>query len=253
MHEVKLNNLVYRTEGKLARLTLNRPEALNAFSVELVAELDAVSQLIDDDREIRVVAITGAGRAFSAGIDLKALSRGEIDHAYLVQWERFLHRLETMEKVVVCLCHGYFIGGGLQLALACDIRVMSDDAVLGLPASAEGVPPGMAPWRLPRYIGLGRTLRLAILGEQIDAEEALRIGLADHVVPAGRFAEHAAALVERYKRVPQAAAQATKELARSSFDTDFTTAYARSRELVQQCLDTADAADARAAWLRRHK
>jgi len=96
MHEVKLNNLVYRTEGKLARLTLNRPEALNAFSVELVAELDAVSQLIDDDREIRVVAITGAGRAFSAGIDLKALSRGEIDHAYLVQWERFLHRLEAV-------------------------------------------------------------------------------------------------------------------------------------------------------------
>jgi enoyl-CoA hydratase/carnithine racemase len=130
---------------------------------------------------------------------------------------------------------------------------MSDDALLGLPASAEGVPPGMAPWRLPRYIGLGRTLRLAILGEQIDAEEALRIGLADHVVPADRFAEHAAALVERYKRVPQAAARATKELARSSFDTDFTTAYARSRELVQQCLDTADVADARAAWLRRHQ
>ena len=127
------------------------------------------------------------------------------------------------------------------------------DALLGLPASAEGVPPGMAPWRLPRYIGLGRTLRLAILGEQIDATEALRIGLADHVVPAGRFAEHAAAVVERYQRVPQAAARATKELARSSFDTDFATAYARSRELVQQCLDTADVADAQAAWLRRHQ
>ena len=114
MHDLRLNQLTYRTEGKLCRVVLNRPESLNAFSVELVAELDAVSQVVEDDRSIRVVAITGSGRAFSAGIDLKALSRGEIDHAYLVQWERFLHRLETMDKIVVCLCHGYFIGVGGQ-------------------------------------------------------------------------------------------------------------------------------------------
>ena len=167
--------------------------------------------------------------------------------------EQAFAALERLDRLVIAQIHGYCLGGGLQLALACDIRIVSDDALLGLPASAEGVPPGMAPWRLPRYIGLGRTLRLAILGEQIDATEALRIGLADHVVPAGRFAGHAAALAERYQRVPQAAARAAKELARSSFDTGFTTAYARSRELVQQCLDTADVADAQAAWPRRRE
>src|SRR3982751_772798 len=182
MHDLKLNQLIYRAEGKLARVVLNRPEALNAFSLELVAELDAISQLIEDDREIRVVAFTGAGRAFSAGIDLKALSRGEIDDAYLVQWERFLHRLETMDKVVVCLCHGYFIGGGLQLALACDIRVVAKGAKTGIPAVKEGLIPSLGPWRLARFVGIGRARKLTLLGNLIDAVEADRIGLVDHLV-----------------------------------------------------------------------
>ena len=95
------------------------------------------------------------------------------------------------------------------------------------------------------------TSALAISGDRIGAHEALHIGLIDHVLPADDFAEQASAMVERYLRVPQAAARATKELARSSFDTDFATAYARSRELVQQCLDASDAGRARTAWTRR--
>jgi enoyl-CoA hydratase len=133
----------------------------------------------------------------------------------------------------------------------CDIRILGEDAVLGLPAALEGLPPGMAPWRLPRFVGLGRAMRLAISGDRVDAGEALALGLADHVVPTDRFAERAAAVVERYRAVPQAAARATKELARSAFDVGFDATYARSRELVERCLADPDAAGPRAAWARR--
>jgi hypothetical protein len=119
----------FTVAGKVARMTLNRPHALNSMPHEMVLEMDEIAAQIAADPAIRVVTVTGAGRAFSAGIDLKALSRGEIGHDYLAPWERFLHRLETMDKLVLCLLHGYFIGGGLQLALACDIRVATPPAM----------------------------------------------------------------------------------------------------------------------------
>src|SRR6201994_4690046 len=218
-------SVILRRHEDVAEIVLHRPDKLNAMNMTWINDLLEIVSAIARDKP-GLVVIRGEGRAFCAGLDLDMFAAEGMPSAFYQRQEQAFAALERLDRLVIAQIHGYCLGGGLQLALACDIRVMSDDALLGLPASAKGVPPGMAPWRLPRYIGLGRTLRLGILGEQIDAEEALRN--------------------------PPAAAQATKELARSSFDTDFTTAYARSRELVRQCLETADAADARAAWLRRH-
>ena len=169
------------------------------------------------------------------------------DGFYALQEEAFVG-LERLDRLVVAQIHGYCLGGGLQLALACDIRILAEDAVLGLPAAAEGLPPGMATWRLPRYVGLGRAMRLSVGGERVGAGEALAIGLADHVLPVAGFADAAAGLVAHYLAVPQGAARATKELVRSAFDTDFATAHARSRALVAECLAGPDVAAARAAW-----
>ena len=253
MHDLKLNQLIYRTEGKLARITLNRPEALNAFSLELVAELDAISQLVEDDRDIRVVAITGAGRAFSAGIDLKALSRGEIDHAYLVQWERFLHRLETMDKVVVCLCHGYFIGGGLQLALACDIRVAASGAKTGIPAVKEGLIPSLGPWRLARFIGIGRARKLTLLGNLIDAEEAHRIGLVDHLVAATSALDEFEAILQEYVACTGAASLASKQLMRRAFAPQFEEVHDHYLELQHEVMASDDLKEAQAAFRQKRE
>jgi enoyl-CoA hydratase len=248
MHDLKLNQLIYRSEGKLARVTLNRPEALNAFSLELVAELDAISQLIEDDREVRVVAITGAGRAFSAGIDLKALSRGEIDEAYLVQWERFLHRLETMDKIVICLCHGYFIGGGLQLALACDIRVVARGAKTGIPAVKEGLIPSLGPWRLARFVGIGRARKLTLLGNLIDADEADRIGLVDHLVAESSPADEFEKILQEYVACTGAASLGSKQLLRRSFDPGFENVRDHYLELQRKVMDSDDLKEAQAAF-----
>lgn len=253
MHDLKLNKVIYKTEGKLARIVMNRPEALNAFSPELVAELDAVSQLVENDRDVRVVAISGEGRAFSAGIDLKALSRGEIDYPYLVQWERFLHRLETMDKVVVCLLHGYWIGGGMQLPLACDIRVATPSAVTGIPAALEGLIPSLGPWRLARFVGAGRARKLTLLGNRINSKEAGEMGLVDHFVSDENPKEEFEQVLKQYIATTGTAALASKQLMRRSFDPGFTDAFKYYLELQKKVMESDDLKEAQRAFIENRE
>ncbi len=227
--------VLLQRHGEIGEILLNRPERLNAMDLAWVTDLAAaVDALAADPPEI--VVVRGAGRAFCSGMDLGMLAREGMPEDYYPRQEQAFVGLERLDRLVVAQIHGYCLGGGLQLALACDLRIVSEDAVLGLPAAREGLPPGMAPWRLARYVGLGRTMRLAVSGDPIDATEAMAIGLADHVVPTEGFAEQAAALVARYLAVPRVAARATKELTRGAFDTNFDAAHARSRVLVADCL-----------------
>src|SRR5687767_7295234 len=225
MAKVQFESMLYESEGKLARVALNRPQALNSMPPAMVREMDEIAQQLAADPTVRVVALTGAGRAFSAGIDLKALGRGEIDDDYLVTWERMLDRLESMDKIVICLLHGYFIGGGLQLALACDIRVATRSAQCGLPAVKEGLMPGMGPWRLARHIGLGRAKQLALKGNLIDGAEAYRIGLVDHLVSEDNAAQEFDTLISEYLDCASEAARASKRYLNRVFDLGFEAAF----------------------------
>lgn len=238
----------FTVSGKVARMTLNRPEALNSMPHAMVLEMDAVAAAIEADPAVRVVAVTGAGRAFSAGIDLKALSKGEIGEGYLEPWERFLHRLETMDKLVLCLLHGYFIGGGLQLALACDIRIATPSAKCGLPAVKEGLIPSMGPWRLARQIGLGRAKQLCLLGNLIDGAEAHRIGLVDHLVPEDRAEAEFERLLGQYLTSAGEAGRATKRYLNQSFDLGFGESFSLYMRLQKEVFAGADFAEAKAAF-----
>lgn len=244
----KYKSMLVKIEGKLARVTLNRPQALNAMPHDMVLEMDEIAASLAQDRSVRVVAFTGAGRAFSAGIDLKALAKGEIGEDYLEPWERFLHRLETMDKIVLCLLHGYFIGGGLQLALACDIRVATPSAKCGLPAVKEGLIPSMGPWRLARHIGLGRAKQLCLLGNLIDGAEAHRIGLVDHLVSEDRAETEFERLVGEYLSSASEAGRATKRYLNASTDLGFDDAFALYMDLQRKVFAGADFAEAKAAF-----
>ena len=143
-------------------------------------------------------------RAFSTGIDLKDLAAGDLDQSYFDIWDRALRVFETMDKLVLCLIHGYALGGGLQLALASDIRVCTPSAKLGLPAIKEGLIPGLGTFRLARYIGLGRAKQLIIRGNMIDGAEAERIGLVDHLVGEDTYESEFAVWVEEYAKTNSA-------------------------------------------------
>ena len=202
--------MTYESDGDVIRLTLNRPRSLNAVDYRGTVDLLRAAQAIHDDPRARVAIIRGAGRAFCAGIDLKELAAGQTPSAYFVNWDRALRLLERADKLVLCAMHGYALGGGLQLPLACDIRIAAKDCVMGLPAAKEGFIPGLGTFRLPRYIGLGRAKRMALSGENIDGEEAHRIGLVDYLVEAASFDEQVEELVQHYRSISSEGARQTK-------------------------------------------
>src|ERR1700752_3652477 len=147
---MNLETMHFEKDGRSGRLTLNRPQLLNAMNYQGSLDMNRIAELIRDDSELRLVLIRGAGRAFCTGIDLKQLEAGETPHEYYEKWDRALRILEQAEKILICAMQGYALGGGLQLALACDIRVSTEDCQLRLPATKEGIIPGLGTFRLPR-------------------------------------------------------------------------------------------------------
>ena len=237
--------------GPLARITLNRPERLNAMNLAWVTRLEEAAGAVAAAPGVRVVVIRGAGRAFCAGLDLEMMGREGMPAGFYETQERAFRALELMDAIVVAGIHGHCLGGGVQLAIACDIRVCSADARLGLPAVNEGLFPGMAPFRLPRLIGLGPARRLILSGETIGADEALGIGLVDYVVPADGFEAGVEEVAQRYLAAPGAASAASKRLLRRAFEADFDTVLGESLPLLRECLRAPEVEAAREAWSRR--
>ncbi len=186
---MSFRNLLYQVEGGLARLTVNRPDKLNALNRETVMEIDAALAEFEKDAAAGALILTGAGpKAFVAGADIGELAeqtpRGGAD--YSLYGQRVLSRLERSSKATIAAINGFALGGGLELALACHLRVASEGASLGLPEVTLGIIPGFGgTQRLPRLIGRGRALELILTGDRIDAREAHRIGLVNRVVGAG--------------------------------------------------------------------
>ena len=245
--------MVLDIAGRRATVALNRPEKLNALNLELVASLEEVAQQVSADRSVDIVVVRGRGRSFCAGLDLDMFAAEGMSPEFYRRQEAGFRLLETMDKTVIAAIRGHCLGGGVQLAAACDIRVASGDSVLGLPAVDEGLFPGMAPYRLPRLIGKGRAASLILSGEKISAEEAYRIGLVDHVVDAAKFDEQLGDVVDAYARAPRQAAVASKQLMASSYDAPFEAALRESEALLDECVHSPDVARARAAWAHRPK
>jgi enoyl-CoA hydratase len=239
--------MTVRRTASVAEIVLDRPGKLNAMNMDWVRDLEAaVAELAVEPP--RVVVISGNGRAFCSGIDLDMTAEQGMPPDFFPLQEKAFTALERLPAIVIAQIHGYCLGGGLQLALACDIRIASQDTLLGLPAALEGLPPGVATWRLPRFVGMGRALRLALSGTRVTASEALDMGLVDYVVSDQAAAR---AIVDQYVQVPHEAAVGIKEITRSAFELDFDTAFERTRTIVAQCLKSPDTIAAQQAWSQR--
>ena len=207
-----------KIEGPLAYITLDRPEVLNAMNLAWPQELLSITKALAHNKEVRVVVISGAGRAFCSGIDLKALSGRGIPLKWFRETERAFRSVEELKQFVICAAHRYCIGGGLQLALASDLRIVTDNTEFALTAVKECLIPGMGTFRLARYAGLGRAKRIALSGEYINAQEALAMGLVDHVVPEADFDRTVKELTQRYLKIASEGQRQTKHLLNLAFD-----------------------------------
>ena len=179
--------VIYETKDGIARLTINRPEKLNALDRQTMRDIDGAVSTAGQDPAIGVLVLTGAGdKAFVAGADIAELaSQTPVEGAaYARLGQAVLSRLERLGKPSIAAINGYALGGGLELAMACTLRVASESARLGQPEVALGIIPGYGgTQRLARLVGAGRALDLILTGEPIDAREAHRIGLVNRVVP----------------------------------------------------------------------
>jgi enoyl-CoA hydratase/carnithine racemase len=234
------------TDSAVAYITLNRPDRLNAMDMAWIEGLNAAVDTVAQSPRVRVVVVRGAGRSFCAGLDLDMLEASGMPPGFYEGQERAFRGLELLDAVTIAAIHGYCLGGGVQLAVACDIRVCSTDAVLGLTAIGKGLFPGMAPFRLPRLVGLGTAARLILSGETIDASEALRLHLADYVVPAERFEPGVLRVVDTYLAAGHTAVIAAKQLLRQADANAWETAFSSSLPLLQACLASPELARTRA-------
>ena len=194
-------NLLVEHRDGIAIVTINRPDKLNALNDRTVDELGEAFTAIGADASIRGVILTGTGeKAFVAGADIAELStQSPVDgKERSIRGQKVLDRIEDLGKPVIAAVNGFALGGGMELALACHLRVASEKAKFGLPEVKLGIIPGYGGTvRLPRIVGRGRALELILTGEMIDAAEAHRIGLANRVVPAGTTLAEARALMTK--------------------------------------------------------
>lgn len=186
-------------DGPTAVLTLDRPAKLNALNRELLADLDAALDRIEREPDVRVVVLRGSGRAFSVGLDLTMVAAEGVATDFFELQERVYRRVEALPAVTIALLHGYCLGGGIQLALTADVRICRADTKLGMPSVADGMFPGLMPYRLARTAGSRAAVRMMLAGGDLTAEDAYRAGLVDHLVPDDAAAE---SLIAPYRSAP---------------------------------------------------
>ena len=227
-------------DGPVARITLNRPEVLNAGDPRWVADLRAVVAAIAARTDLRVAVIGGAGRAFCTGVDLKALAAGAMTLDHFVAWEDAMTAIERLPLPFIAAINGHCLGGGLQLALVCDYRLAAAEATIGLPAVKECLIPSMALYRLPRLIGDARARELVLTGEPISAARAEQYGLVHRVVPGLDFARAVEECVERFLRLPATSVAWSKRLMARAFDLEFDQFRREMEAGLRECLDSAE-------------
>ncbi|HIU24985.1 MAG TPA: enoyl-CoA hydratase/isomerase family protein [Candidatus Copromorpha excrementigallinarum] len=178
-------NLKYEVKDGIAYVTVNRPKSLNALSKEVLSELDEALDKINEDPEVKIAILTGEGRAFVAGADISQMVNltGIEGQEMMKQGARVMNHIEDIDKPVIAAVNGFALGGGCELAMACDIRIASEKAKFGQPEVNLGIIPGFGgTQRLPRLVGKGMGKYLIMTAEYIDAQEAYRIGLVEKVV-----------------------------------------------------------------------
>jgi enoyl-CoA hydratase len=248
-------NLLFRSEDGVGIVTIHRPKALNALNAATIHELDRMFDELGSDDSIKVIIITGSGeKSFVAGADIT-----EMQHMSAVEgrnWGKLAQavfsKIENIPKPVIAAVNGYALGGGCELAMACDIRIASEKAKFGQPEVSLGIPPGFGgTQRLARLVGKGRAKELLFTGDMIDAAEAYRIGLVNKVTAPDELFNTAKAMAQKIMSRAPIAVQVCKAAVNEGLDVDLKSGIAYEAEVFGLCFATRDQKEGMTAFVEK--
>lgn len=254
---MKYNNLSVVLKDGIATLTIDRPKAMNALNSETMLELEACLTKLEDEPDFRVLIITGGGdKAFVAGADIAemaAMTAAE-GRQFSLDAVRIFDKMEQMQQPIIAAVNGFALGGGFELAMACDIRIAADNAKFGHPECGLGILPGYGgTQRLPRVIGRARAMEMIFTGDLINADEALRMGIVNHVVPQGELLAYCAAMASRMLKNAPLSVGMAKQAIYTGLDMDLDSALKLEACLFGLAFSTADKAEGMGAFLEKRK
>lgn len=243
-----------RNKNRVSLLTIHRPEKLNALNSAVLNELDQLFQMLRNDEKTGAIIITGAGdKAFVAGADIKELSSltKEQGEHLSAAGQAIFDQIESFSKPVIALINGYALGGGAELAMACHVRIATDNALIGLPEVSLGLIPGYGgTQRLPNLVGKSKAMEMILTGQPVKADEALRMGLVNHVESATDALENTIKLAEKMLRNGPLALEKAIEAINSVYSNN---RYTKEATLFGQLCDTNDFKEGTNAFLEKRK
>src|SRR2546423_2040385 len=248
--------ILVKRRGSVAIITINRPEKRNALNIQTRAEGAAVLDELRDDDSVRVVIFTGAGdKAFIAGADIAEFAgRTALAQRAVMVGRSLFNAFDTFPKPIIAMVNGYCLGGGCEVALACDIRIASETASFGQPEINLGIMPGGGgTQRLTRLVGEGKAMEMILSGEIISAQEAFRLGLANQVVPADHLEAKTMEIANRIAEKSPIAVRLAKEAVKVASRSNLDEGLRREVDLFALCFATEDKDEGVAAFLEKRK
>ncbi|MGD9570119.1 MAG: enoyl-CoA hydratase-related protein [Sedimentibacter sp.] len=250
------NNLLINYEESIAILTFNRPDCLNALNTAVLEELNQAMEMLEKDESINVIIITGNGKAFVAGADISEMKDKTVSEAKAFSnlGSKLFRKIELMNKPVIAAVNGYALGGGCELAMACDIIIASENAKFGQPEVGLGIIPGYSgTQRLPRLVGVKKAKELIFTAETINAVEAEKIGLLNKVVLSDQLIEVSLELARRIVSKGQTAVKYAKNAINCGIEVDIDTGISIEENFFALCFDTNDQKEGMSAFLEKRK
>lgn len=254
---MEFENIILEKKEETGILTINRPSVLNTLNTKTLLEIEEALIKLEKDDKVKVVIITGSGeKAFCAGADLKELKEKNALEAkeYSHLGHRVLNKIENMEKPVIAAINGYALGGGCELAMACDLRLANQKAKIGLPEENLGIFPGFGgTQRLPRLVGLSKAKEMIFTGEMIESKTAEALCLVNKVVKDAYLMKEAEELAKKISSKGPIAIKSAKALINKSFDVDLKTGLDLEIETFAVCFTTEDHIEGINAFLEKRK
>jgi enoyl-CoA hydratase len=249
------HNILVERRGAVGIITLNRPQALNALSAALIAELGAALDAFEAEEAIGAIVLTGGDKAFAAGADVKEMAAKTYIEAYREDFiTRGWERVAQCRKPIIAAVAGFALGGGCEIAMMCDIVIAADTARFGQPEITLGTIPGAGgTQRLARFIGKAKAMDLCLTGRMMDAAEAERLGLVSRVVPAAELLAEAVKVAERIAAMSRPIAMMVKEAVNRAYETPLSEGIRFERRLFHATFATEDQKEGMAAFIEKRK